>query len=86
MLFAPPCSSSSASGSSWLLGVPWTTISLDGSLDNRISGSSSVPESSWLLGMPWTTISLIGSLGYRGCVSEKMVAEILVALTKNALL
>ena len=86
MLFAPPCSSSSASGSSWLLGVPWTTISLDGSLDNCISGSSSVPESSWLLGMPWTTISLIGSLGYRGCVSEKMVAEILVALTKNALL
>ena len=63
-----------------------TTVSLDGSLDNRISGSSSVPESSWLLGMPWTTISLIGSLGYRGCVSEKMVAEILVALTKNALL
>ena len=48
------------------------------------SSSSSVPESSWLLGVPWTTISLIGSLGNRG-VSPKKVAEILVALTKNAL-
>ena len=51
--------------------MPWTTISLDGSLDNRVSGSSSVPESSWLLGMPWTTISLIGSLGNRGVSPKK---------------
>ena len=68
MLFAPPCSSSSASGSSWLLGVPWTTISLAGSLDNRISGSSSVPEgvvaryasdyffSNWKFGLPWVCL------------------------------
>ena len=55
MLLAPPSSSSGASGSSWLLGMPWTTISLDGSLDNRVSGSTSVPESSRLLGSAWAS-------------------------------
>ena len=71
MLLASPSSSSGASGSSWLLGMPWTTISLAGSLDNRVSGSSSVPESSRLPGMPWTTFSLIGSWGYRGVSPKK---------------
>ena len=53
LLVQPSCSPS-APVSIWSLGIPWTTIFLDGSLGDFL-----------LLDMPWSTISLIGSLGNR---------------------
>ena len=78
LLVQPSCSPS-APVTIWSLGIPWTTISLDGSgrfLDARYA--LVYYFSNWKFGQPMAGV-------FPKIAAEILVAEILVALTKNTL-